>query len=529
MRDSTNDLRTSLGPSGSTLRSSLSTLGRLYRDVKDEPEVRVRFREWQSYLSIAYGETVGDEELFARHTYLAILARLIALYHIQPNAFPPGREEHVKVINGEYFRERDIYNFVEEDFFTWVLNSKVLDDSLDLVRGLIDTLASYDFANSGQELLQGLYRDLVDPVGGDTSGLSPSGRILVRRCTPESLSLRILSEELKLQDDPDLSLLDPACGSGTFLVTAIRLIREGMARRGEDEFDTLLHIISNVMAMDVHPLAVTIARTNYLLALGDLIRGPHPPVLVPVYLANAIQLPEATTSESHGGYSEPLHTISTSEPNVVFQLPDSVVSDPAQLDWLFHRLAQYLHAAEFRSSREGVERATEEVINSLYSYLTSPKRAGLRQLPPLSPFAAGMLCQTARSLINAGPADAGNFWLHILKNTPAPVYLSRRKFDLVVSNPAGLSAESSNLFFARSADLYLRDGGTIAVVMPRTAMEGDLLPQLTDYPSMGASGPVSSGQADALRIEKVIDLDRLEPQFDVPSCVVVARKEQPIT
>ena len=520
MTESAGDLRASLGPSSPTLRSVLHTLGRLYRDVKDEPEVRVRFQEWQSHLSIVYGEALGDELLFTKHTYLSILARLIALYHIQPNGFLAGKDEYVKVINGEYFRERDIYNFVEEDFFTWILSSKVLDDSLDLVRGLVDTLAVDDFSSAGQDLLKGLYQELVDPEARHDLG---------EYYTPDWLAEYILSEELKLQDVPDLSVLDPACGSGTFLFTAIRLIREGTARRGEDEFDTLLHVLNNVMAMDVHPVAVTIARTNYLLALGDLLSGPHPPVLVPVYLANAIQLPETTANESLGGYEEPLHTIRTTEPNVVFELPDSVVADPAQMDWVFHRLAQYLHAADIRSSLEGQEHATEEVINSLYSYLTSPKRAGLRQLPPLSAFAADALCRTARTLIEIGPGSAGDFWLHILKNAPAPIFFSRRKFDIVVANPSWLSPASGNALFARSAELYLKEAGEIAFVMPKTAMEEDRLPQLADYSSMGSSSSLSSRQADVLRIEKVIDLDKLEQALDVPSCVVVARKEHQIT
>ena len=510
-----------LGLASPTFRHAFHSLGRLYREVKDEPEVQVRFQEWQSCLSIVYGEPVGDEELFVKHTYLCTLARLIALYHVQPNAFLRDKEEHIKVINGDYFRERDIYNFVEEDFFTWTLNSKVLDDSLELVRRLVYTLAAYDFASTGQDLLKGLYHELVDPEARHD---------LEEYYTPDWLAEYILSEELRLQENPDLSVLDPACGSGTFLFTAVRLIRDGMARRGEDEFDTLLRILDSVMGVDVHPVAVTIARTNYLLALGDLISGPHPPVLVPVYLANSIQLPETTAEEPLGGYEEPLHTIQTTEPNVAFELPDSVVADSAQLDWVFHRLAQYLHAAEFRTglahTSEEEAHATEEVINSLYSYLTSPKRAGLRQLPPLSSFAASVLCQTAQTLIRLVLESKDTIWLYILKNGPAPIFLSRRKFDLVVGNPPWHSTELATQFFARSADLYLKDGGSIAFVMPRAVMMAEQHSRSTSFLFKGGSPSTSSGQALALRLERVLDLDQVEPLFNVPSCVLMARKDK---
>ena len=541
-----------LGQASPCFQHAFHVLSRLYRRVENEPGVQVRFREWQSYLSIVYGEPVGNEELFLKHTYLSTLARLIAIYLIQPNAQLPDREEGIKLINGEYFREQDIYNFAEEDFFAWTLNPKVLDDSLELVRHLVYTLAAYDFASASQDLFKGLYQELADPE---------ARRDLGEYYTPDWLAEYILSQELRLQDNPDQSIIDPACGSGTFLFTAIRLIRGGMERRGEDDFDTLLHILNNLMGVDVHPVAVAIARTNYLLALGDLISGPHPPVLVPVYLANAIQLPEVSAAEPQGldeyatqralsgGYEERIHIIPSTEPNVAFELPDSVVDDPAQLDWLLHRLAQYLHAAEFRAGLEGAEHATEEVINTLHAYLTSPKRAGLRQLPALSPFAAEVVCRTARTLIRLVLEGKDTVWLEILKNIPAPVFLSRRKFDLVMGNPPWLSMryirnpfyyqfvrrqileeyqllerdrthlfthmELADLFFARSADLYLRDGGTIAFIMPRSVLTAEQHSRFTSFSFKGG--------ALVLGLEKVIDLEGVRPLFNVPSCVLVAK------
>ncbi|MCE2464058.1 MAG: hypothetical protein J4F46_09180 [Dehalococcoidia bacterium] len=452
MTDSTGKLQADLGANGPVFRHACDVLGRLYLQVEDEPGVQVRFREWQSRTSASRRAPVGDEGLFVVHTYLATLARLVALHHIRPNTFLPSRDDYVKVISGDYFRERDIYNFVEDDFFTWGLNPKALDDFLELAERLMDALTAYDLTGAGgRDLLKTLYYEMEHPE---------SMRYRGEGHTPDRLARRILSEELRIKDAPDLSVFDPACGPGTFLSTAIHLITEGMAGRGEDEFDTLLHVLNSVMGIDMNPLAVTVARASYLLALGDLVSGPHPPVLVPVYLDDPIRVPDAGTSES-------LHIVQTTEPGVAFEIPDSLVDDPAQLDWIFHRMAQYLHAAEFRANVEGEERATEEVINSLYAYLTSPKRAGLRELPPLSSFDAGVLCRTARSLIKLVLEGKDTLWLHILKNDPATIYLSRRKFDLVVSSPPRLSTEQSNQFFATSADLYLRDGGSIAFVMPR--------------------------------------------------------------
>jgi hypothetical protein len=65
-----------------------------------------------------------------------------------------------------------------------------------------------------------------------------------------------------------------------------------------------------------------------------------------------------------------------------------------------------------------------------------------------------------------------------LKNTAAPVHLSRRKFDLVEGNPV-------EPLLARYANLYLADGGTIALVLP-SAM-ADISPLLAELASTAPS------------------------------------------
>ena len=545
-----------LGPVSPTFRRSHQLLSDLFRRVKDDLAVQVRYREWQSYVAIVYGGAGGDQELFLRHSYLATLARLIAFHYLQP-AGPHVGIDLAKVVNGEYFREQDIYNFIEEDFFTWFLSASAKEEGLELVRRLSSSLGAYDFALARQDLLKGLYQELVEPQARHALG---------EYYTPDWLADYILSRELRVQEQPERSLLDPACGSGTFLFIAIRLVREALAQAGKDDLDILLHVTQNVMGMDVHPVAVTVARTNYLLALGELARGPHPPLLLPVYLANAIQLPEVTTTQPipvdketrqeplEAGYEEPVHIIPTGEPNVAFELPDSVVADPAQLDWLFHRLQRYLAGAEARAPREG-EEGIRQVLDSLYHYLTSPKRAGVRVLPPLSSFAADVMCRTARTLITLVLEGKDTVWLDILRNMPAPVFLSRRQFDLLVGNPPWLSLryiqhpryrafvrrqilyeyklvrtrdthlfthmELATLFFARAADLYLKQGGSIGFVMPRAIMTAGQHEEFTGFSYKDGSL--------TLLLKKVLDLDRVSPLFKVPACVLLAIKGEETT
>ncbi|MCC6002837.1 MAG: hypothetical protein LM590_00645 [Thermofilum sp.] len=63
-----------------------------------------------------------------------------------------------------------------------------------------------------------------------------------------------------------LRVLDPACGSGTFLILYISRLR----RYAEEHYLTdqvLNYLLENVVGFDLNPLAVLTARTNHLRAL----------------------------------------------------------------------------------------------------------------------------------------------------------------------------------------------------------------------------------------------------------------------
>ena len=535
-----------LGPNSPTFRLLFPELLALFHRVSDMSEVDVRYRQWQRYLSIVYGSEVGDAGLFIRHTYLSLLARLIARFFLDPAVGLTGADDLRKTIDGEYFREQAIDNFIEDDFFTWPLkHDGIVQPALDLLRRLAHTLGVYDFGRAQQDLLKGLYEELVDPETRHDLG---------EYYTPDWLAEYMLDTELGLSGAPDQRVLDPACGSGTFLFTAIRLIRLGRSARGEEPFDILIHLLDQVMGMDVHPVAVTIARVNFLLALGDLVKGPHPPILLPVYLSNAILLPGSTADrEPLGGYPEPVHTVETGEPGVVFELPDSVVTNLEMLDWLFARLPNYFSGVDLHQRGQDPEGGIQRVLNAFHNYLVAPKPR--TPIPdPLSAFAAEVMGRTARRLIQLYLEGKDHVWLFILKNIPAAVYLAQRKFDLVVGNPPWLSMrylrnaqyrqrvrslilrdyqllstsdthlftqmELASLFFARCADLYLNPAGRIAMVMPRAVLTAEQHGRFTAF-------AFKEGGSQVMKLERVVDLEGVSPLFNVPACVLIARNGQP--
>lgn len=110
----------------------------MFIQPKDNPSVKVKFEEWDKLLAKVYGSSVASDELFLRHTYLSILVKLIAHLTLFRER-PKSRVEFFSILDGEAFRQRGFQNLAESDFFTWVLDNPLLDDTHNLLRGLAST------------------------------------------------------------------------------------------------------------------------------------------------------------------------------------------------------------------------------------------------------------------------------------------------------------------------------------------------------------------------------------------------------
>jgi hypothetical protein len=397
----------------------------LFRHVKEVPEVSLRFRLWGTYRPTVSNAPEDEEALFVRETYLALLARMVARLFLDGSPLLGDVTELTKILDGEFFQEQSITNFIEDDFFAWPLCPPVLDQGLALMLTMANSMSSYDVTQSGPDLLLELFEEFVPPTPEDAD----------RDPVPEWLAGYSFSEEMESPASPDHSVLDPRCGTGAFLARAIRTIKNGLLERGEDAFDTLLLILDQVQGMDAQPLAVTIARTGYLLALGDLVQDVHPPVFLPVYLSG-VSTPPLRDPDPALGNAEPVYEFSGSEAGEVFHIPESVALNPLMLDWLFDRFPNYLKGARLRTRGEDTEEAVQAVLLALHNYLTTPKPR--TPIPdPLSPFAAEVMVDTVETLIRLYLSEPTTARLHILKNAPAPVHLAQRKFDMVVSRFSG--------------------------------------------------------------------------------------------
>jgi SAM-dependent methyltransferase len=432
---------------------------------------------------------------YATHTFFAILTKLLAYiivgrYTDLPT--PPLSEwkglsnqelaDHFKELErGGPFHKAGIRNFLEGDFFSWY--TKFFTPELaDCLRPIVTRLAEYDPATLDlapaptQDLLKKLYHRLVSPH---------IRKALGEYYTPDWLAQRLLNmlDGGNFRGDPEKRLLDPACGSGTFLLMAINAIRRNSVSQSMDEGKLLRKICHNVVGIDLNPLAVIAARTNYLLALGPLLkhRGKEP-LDVPVYLADSIMTP------SRGG------------DNLFEQERVRVLLSIGKVE-LPRRLA----------TQDGVATLT----NLLDKHLDKE--------PPTAP--TEFICRVKSELVECGAdwgqdaeviealyrqlhklhaAGRNGLWARILKNAFAPVFLA--PFDYVAGNPPwinwqnlpeGYRSETKALWFEHglfvhsgmdtilgkgkkdismlmtyvAADSYLKDGGRFGFVITQSVFK----------------------------------------------------------
>jgi hypothetical protein len=487
------------GNTSPVFNSSLHSLNRMLASAKQDPSCQVKFNEWDKLLAKAYGHSVARNELFLRHTYLSVLVKLLA-YTALFKKHPKGQQLS-EIITGGAFT--NLPNLAEEDFFCWVLAPSLGKETLELLRGLAQHLAVYDLTKVDEDLLKELYENLVDRETKHDLG---------EVYTPDWLV------ELTLREADfgnGKRLLDPACGSGTFLFTAIRLLRE----QGLKGATLVGEALQDIVGVDVHPLAVTISKVNYVLALIPDLAVYTKAVVIPVYMANSLE----GVSPAGGQMVD----ISTGGKDY-FHIPTSMAENPASLDKVIDELGKYT-SGDADVALDGFSSQLESQGYKDWVYLW---RGNLKLM---------------RKLVKQ---KRDTIWTFILKNYYRPAYLRRYPFDIIAGNPPWLSyryitepeyqaqvkrltfsygllgkrdvklythMELATLFFVLSTDAYLKKDGIIAFVMPRSVLTGAKQHKRFQEFLRGYQIPPT-------QLEKLLDVEEVSPLFNVPACVLIARK-----
>ena len=225
--------------------------------------------------------------------------------------------------------------------------------------------------------------------------------------TPDWLVQRVVNQVTGT--DKGLShntrVLDPACGSGSFLVEVISRIIQAAGET--DPAHVLSKILDNVVGFDLSPLAVQAARVNYLLALAPLLPHRREPISIPVYLADSVAPPR---------------------PGTLLE-GDVRVFESSEGEW---RVPAVLADAKYLDALGGVFR---EALLHDYDHDWVMKEVEVR-IPinrKADPMVYEMITDLHQKLANLHAADRNGIWWQLIRNGFAPSL--EPKFDYVVGNP----------------------------------------------------------------------------------------------
>lgn len=516
-----------LGAESPAHRLDAAELRAIYQANADSKEIQLKRQLWAKLLRAALGADFTDsEELFINHTLLVITAELIAHAVLGFDVGPTGKLTARQITSGSEFANARIRGVVEADFFDWVTNTA---DGEPFVKNLGRRIARFDWGEVEHDVLKILYESVITKAVREKLG---------EYYTPDWLAERMAQEFVP---DPLATVVaDPSCGSGTFLFHAIRRYLKAAVESGVQVEDAVQSATAHVVGLDVHPVAVTLARVTYLLALGrDNIKSPtRKDLIIPVYLGDSIQWRQEADI-----FGTEVVQIPTNEPDLFDDGEEGLDLD-LKLFLVFPR-SVLTDAIVF-------DRLVSDMTDK--ALVTEPKNAkkvsdALLIRNGVAPDGSDgeVLRETFVKLCTLRAQKRNHIWGYYVRNLIRPLWLAEpeNRVDTLIGNPpwlayskmtatmqakykalakprnlltgglGGAARDLSTLFVVRAVELYLRDGGSFAFVMPYGIMTGK--------PHTGfRSGNWSTEQGNHLtvRLGASWDLSKATTGFPMTSCVV---------
>ncbi|MER8479742.1 MULTISPECIES: N-6 DNA methylase [unclassified Mesorhizobium] len=494
-----------LGAGSSSYALDRATLSSLYERNKTNPSVIMKRTLWARLLTSALGTQFEDtDDLFIEHTLLVNSAEIIAhaVLGLHLESISPAA-----LLAGDKFDESGIYGVVEPDFFDWVVE---VEEGDTFVRTLAKRLARFDWSAVEQDVLKVLYESVI---GAETR------KRLGEYYTPDWLAHVIVAETVT--DPLESRVLDAACGSGTFLFHAIRKYVAAAESAGIGIREMIDGITKHVVGMDLHPVAVTLARVTYLLAIGrerltDEDRGV---IQIPVYLGDSLQFQEQGVDLWSAGNL----VIRADDERELFdselRFPDALLEDAARFDLLVNEMA---NKAAGRKAGDPIPS-----LNPVFNRLAIPEQH------------RAVINGTFKTMCRLHDEGRDHIWGYYVRNLARPLWMSRpgNRVDVLIGNPPWLAyrhmpanmqatfrkmsearglwagaeiathQDLAGLFVVRASELYLRKDGKFGLVLPNAAIDRDHY----DGFRRGHYGDGAGGLA--LSFGPSWDLRRIRPHF----------------
>ena len=519
------------GVGSAVFNTATALLTDAHKRTRDISSVEVKRKLWKELLQVALGQDAVDDSntsdwLYVRHTYLTSLVGVIVQAHFEMDVERYARENPTDLLNGEILRQNTgLKGIIESDLFTWPLEV----DQTEYLRTIARQVAKFDWQKNPGDLAAILYQNTITPEEREQMG---------EYYTPPWLT-KSITEEL-ITDPASTKVLDPACGSGTFIASAVQHIIANTQHMPPKQ--RLAKLQENVAGIDLHPVAVQLAKATWVINSHPVIMDARnagqggEEIVAPIHLGDSLQLRYDNSRLIGQRYIE-LRTgeILEGQTNeVVFQVPLDLARQVYRFDNLMLSIANAIDRDD----------ETDRVLDE--HGITEDSERG-----PLETTITNMKALHA--------AGRNHVWAYYLRNMTRPAVISEQKVDAIIGNPPWLTYNQSaniirdelksisqnlyqiwaggknsanqdvaTLFYCRVMELYLKQGGNIGMVLPHSALRsGQHLKWRSGY--YEAKNPPRSGEGKRaisadFTIKNPWDLSVLEPKdfFPIAGCVVFA-------
>jgi len=244
------EMMDNFGVSSKHYKWAIALLQEIYHKQKEIDSVSLRkiTNEWKDAYSSIYGER-PSLNLFFNHIYLAIVIdTILSLKFSQECRVTSG------IINSDIFDTTTQDGKFITTLIAWLQDDNVIENSLIIFQKTAKTLSKYDLTVVNEDVFKGLYEELIEQSQRHKLG---------EYYTPKWLVELILEEVLSAWNkNKPPKILDPACGSGTFLIHSALYLKKQYNLSSKE-------IISHIAGFDINPLAVTVAKANIALLLNE--------------------------------------------------------------------------------------------------------------------------------------------------------------------------------------------------------------------------------------------------------------------
>ena len=525
LRPTAENLERHFGSKSDAFHASNLLLQEAYEAHRDDPTVSVKRRLWQDLLQVALGKdaaTGGKESdwLFIRHTYITSLIAVIMQQQLLGEVSRHASERPDALLKGSILAEQsDLHGVIDADLFTWP--TEVGESTY--LREIARVAEQFDWTQDAKEVAPTLYQNVIT---------QEERKRLGEYYTPRWLA-RAIAE--KVVDDPlNQRVMDPSCGSGTFIETAVERILSHAD--GLSATETLRKLQENVVGIDIHPVAVQLAKATWVMAAAETIQAARNEgtgtgaVSAPIYLGDSMQL-RYDTGTLYASQSIELETreiLLGSTTPVTFIIPKELARQQADMDQLISEMATAID--------EG--RDTEHITDTYQ--MSDECRQSVKTVATL--------------MRDLHSADRNHVWAYYIRNMIRPAVIAEEKVDRIIGNPPWLTYGQSadiirselremserryqiwaggklaphqdiaTLFYTRCAELYAKSQAIIGMVMPHSALRtGQHLKwRIGTYKRKG--GRNATGIGLNFKIHEPWDLDNVGPDFfPIPASVIFA-------